>query len=103
MSFYFDSFKLEKKFYFDQFGNKRLLDFGYSQHDFVVILLSFSEGSSGNEEEEPSLKRRREEQRLVQSEEFQKILNAKSRHTALLQAVRALKSLLFCLILNLFC
>ncbi|XP_075868239.1 protein MCM10 homolog isoform X1 [Nelusetta ayraudi] len=45
-----------------------------------------SEGSSGNEEEEPSLKRRREEQRLVQSEEFQKILNAKSRHTALLQA-----------------
>ncbi|KAJ0056932.1 hypothetical protein NL108_000740, partial [Boleophthalmus pectinirostris] len=41
---------------------------------------------SGNEEEEPAQKKRKEQQQYVQSEEFQKILNAKSRHNAILQA-----------------
>ncbi|XP_054911640.1 protein MCM10 homolog [Poeciliopsis prolifica] len=43
-------------------------------------------GPSGNEEEEPALKKKREQQRYVESEEFQKILNAKSRHSVALQA-----------------
>ncbi|XP_034019732.1 protein MCM10 homolog [Thalassophryne amazonica] len=42
--------------------------------------------SSGHDDEEPALKRRREELQYIQSEEFQKILNAKSRHTVILQA-----------------
>ncbi|XP_014829184.1 PREDICTED: protein MCM10 homolog isoform X1 [Poecilia mexicana] len=42
--------------------------------------------SSGNEEEEPALKKKREQQRYVESEEFQKILSAKSRHSVALQA-----------------
>ncbi|MEQ2190955.1 hypothetical protein XENOCAPTIV_016256, partial [Xenoophorus captivus] len=37
---------------------------------------------SGNEEEEPALKKRREQLQYMESEEFQKILNAKSRHGA---------------------
>ncbi|KAK7895965.1 hypothetical protein WMY93_021290 [Mugilogobius chulae] len=44
------------------------------------------QGGLSNEEEEPAQKKRREEQEYVQSEEFQKILNAKSRHNAVLQA-----------------
>uniref|UniRef100_A0A8C7XFP7 Protein MCM10 homolog n=1 Tax=Oryzias sinensis TaxID=183150 RepID=A0A8C7XFP7_9TELE len=40
----------------------------------------------GKEEEEPALKKKREELRYIQSEEFQKILNAKSRHETVLQA-----------------
>lgn len=44
--------------------------------------------SSTNEEEEPAQKKRRDELLYVQSEEFQKILNAKSRHQVVLQAVR---------------
>ncbi|XP_032445438.1 protein MCM10 homolog isoform X1 [Xiphophorus hellerii] len=43
-------------------------------------------GPSGNGEEEPALKKKREQQRYVESEEFQKILNAKSRHSVALQA-----------------
>ncbi|XP_029969373.1 protein MCM10 homolog [Salarias fasciatus] len=43
-------------------------------------------GSSSNEEEEPALKKKRDQLRYVQSEEFQKILNAKSRHDVVLQA-----------------
>ncbi|TKS91116.1 Protein MCM10 -like protein [Collichthys lucidus] len=43
-------------------------------------------GSSSNEEEEPALKKKREKLLYVQSEEFQKILNAKSLHGAALQA-----------------
>ncbi|XP_028426527.1 protein MCM10 homolog isoform X2 [Perca flavescens] len=42
--------------------------------------------SSSNEEEEPALKKKREQLLYIQSEEFQKILNAKSRHGAALQA-----------------
>ncbi|XP_019948078.2 protein MCM10 homolog [Paralichthys olivaceus] len=42
--------------------------------------------SSNNEEEEPAQKKKREQLRYLQSEEFQKILNAKSRHGAVLQA-----------------
>ncbi|XP_068442871.1 protein MCM10 homolog isoform X2 [Clinocottus analis] len=42
--------------------------------------------SSCNEEEEPSQKKRREQLLYIQSEGFQKILNAKSRHDAALQA-----------------
>ncbi|KAM4712199.1 protein MCM10 homolog [Anableps anableps] len=42
--------------------------------------------SSGNEEEEPALKKKREQLRYIESEEFQKILNAKSRHGVVLQA-----------------
>ncbi|XP_055087693.1 protein MCM10 homolog [Periophthalmus magnuspinnatus] len=41
---------------------------------------------SSNEEEEPAQKKRKEQQEYIQSEEFQKILNAKSRHNAVLQA-----------------
>ncbi|MED6251808.1 hypothetical protein ATANTOWER_003249 [Ataeniobius toweri] len=41
---------------------------------------------SGNEEEEPALKKRREQLQYMESEEFQKILNAKSRHGVVLQA-----------------
>uniref|UniRef100_A0A672J6W4 Protein MCM10 homolog n=1 Tax=Salarias fasciatus TaxID=181472 RepID=A0A672J6W4_SALFA len=37
-------------------------------------------------EEEPALKKKRDQLRYVQSEEFQKILNAKSRHDVVLQA-----------------
>lgn len=44
--------------------------------------------ASSNEEEEPALKKKREQLLYIQSEEFQKILNAKSRHGAALQAVR---------------
>ncbi|XP_043964613.1 protein MCM10 homolog [Gambusia affinis] len=43
-------------------------------------------GPSSNEEEEPALKKKREQQRYVESEEFQKILKAKSRHSVALQA-----------------
>lgn len=46
-----------------------------------------------NSEEGPAQKKRREQLLYVQSEEFQKILNAKSRHGAVLQAVRTLHSL----------
>ncbi|KAL6117022.1 mcm10 [Pungitius sinensis] len=49
-------------------------------------LTSPNGGQSGNDEEEPALKRKREQLRYIQSEEFQKILNAKSRHDAALQA-----------------
>lgn len=42
--------------------------------------------STNKEEEEPALKKKRENLQYVQSEEFQKILNAKSRHGAVLQA-----------------
>ncbi|XP_041819824.1 protein MCM10 homolog [Chelmon rostratus] len=42
--------------------------------------------SSSNEEEEPAQKKKRDQLLYVQSEEFQKILNAKSRHGAALQA-----------------
>ncbi|XP_072235205.1 protein MCM10 homolog [Leuresthes tenuis] len=41
---------------------------------------------SSKEEEEPAQKKQREKLRYVQSEEFQKILNAKSRHGVVLQA-----------------
>ncbi|KAM4523219.1 protein MCM10 homolog isoform 2-T2 [Fundulus diaphanus] len=43
---------------------------------------------SGNEEEEeePALKKKRDQLRYVESEEFQRILNAKSRHGLVLQA-----------------
>ncbi|XP_072311310.1 protein MCM10 homolog [Eucyclogobius newberryi] len=43
-------------------------------------------GGSSNEEEEPAQKKLKEQQEYVQSEQFQKILNAKSRHNAVLQA-----------------
>lgn len=43
--------------------------------------------TSSNEEEEPAQKKKRDQLLYVQSEEFQKILNAKSRHGAVLQAV----------------
>lgn len=43
-------------------------------------------GSSSNEEEEPALKKKRDKLLYVQSEEFQKILNAKSLHGAAVQA-----------------
>ncbi|CAK6959875.1 protein MCM10 homolog [Scomber scombrus] len=42
--------------------------------------------SSSNEEEEPAQKKKRDQLRYIQSEEFQKILNAKSRHGMVLQA-----------------
>ncbi|XP_075932212.1 protein MCM10 homolog [Anarhichas minor] len=42
--------------------------------------------SSGIEEEEPAQKKKREQLLYIQSEAFQKILNAKSRHDAALQA-----------------
>uniref|UniRef100_UPI0037E747DD protein MCM10 homolog n=1 Tax=Semicossyphus pulcher TaxID=241346 RepID=UPI0037E747DD len=42
--------------------------------------------SSSKEEEEPVQKKKREQLQYVQSEEFQKILNAKSRHNVILQA-----------------
>ncbi|KAI3366921.1 hypothetical protein L3Q82_009564 [Scortum barcoo] len=42
--------------------------------------------SSSNKEEEPAQKKRRDQLLYVQSEEFQKILNAKSRHGVVLQA-----------------
>ncbi|CAB1451880.1 unnamed protein product [Pleuronectes platessa] len=42
--------------------------------------------SSGNEEEEPAEKKKREQLRYIESDEFQKILNAKSLHGAVLQA-----------------
>ncbi|KAM8739903.1 protein MCM10 homolog isoform 1-T1 [Acanthopagrus schlegelii] len=42
--------------------------------------------TSSNEEEEPAQKKKRDQLLYVQSEEFQKILNAKSRHGAALQA-----------------
>ncbi|XP_008296168.1 protein MCM10 homolog [Stegastes partitus] len=42
--------------------------------------------SPNNEEEEPAQKKKRDQLRYIQSEEFQKILNAKSRHGAALQA-----------------
>ncbi|XP_070710116.1 protein MCM10 homolog [Pempheris klunzingeri] len=41
--------------------------------------------SSGKEDEEPAQKKKRDQLRYIQSEEFQKILNAKSRHSAALQ------------------
>lgn len=41
----------------------------------------------GAEEEGPAQKKRQEQMDYVQSEEFKKILNAKSRHGAELQAV----------------
>uniref|UniRef100_UPI003AAD8FFA protein MCM10 homolog n=1 Tax=Centroberyx gerrardi TaxID=166262 RepID=UPI003AAD8FFA len=49
--------------------------------------LTSPDGESGRvEEEEPAQKKRREQLDYIQSEEFQKILNAKSRHGAELQA-----------------
>lgn len=42
--------------------------------------------SPSNDEEEPALKKKRDQLRYIQSEEFQKILNAKSRHNVVLQA-----------------
>ncbi|XP_067345729.1 protein MCM10 homolog isoform X2 [Channa argus] len=42
--------------------------------------------SSSNEEEEPAQKKKRDQLRYIQSEEFQKILSAKSRHNVVLQA-----------------
>ncbi|XP_044200039.1 protein MCM10 homolog [Thunnus albacares] len=42
--------------------------------------------SSSNEDEEPAQKKKRDQLRYIQSEEFQKILNAKSRHGIVLQA-----------------
>ncbi|XP_071358181.1 protein MCM10 homolog isoform X2 [Trachinotus anak] len=42
--------------------------------------------SSSNEDEEPALKKKRDQLHYIQSEEFQKILNAKSRHGVVLQA-----------------
>ncbi|KAF7658348.1 hypothetical protein LDENG_00014030 [Lucifuga dentata] len=42
--------------------------------------------SAADEDEEPTQKRKRDELQYIQSEEFQKILNAKSRHGAVLQA-----------------
>ncbi|XP_074554780.1 protein MCM10 homolog [Halichoeres trimaculatus] len=42
--------------------------------------------STNKDEEEPALKKKRADLQYVQSEEFQKILNAKSRHGAVLQA-----------------
>nr|XP_046235722.1 protein MCM10 homolog [Scatophagus argus]XP_046235723.1 protein MCM10 homolog [Scatophagus argus] len=42
--------------------------------------------SSSNEEDEPAQKKKRDQLLYVQSEEFQKILNAKSRHIVVLQA-----------------
>ncbi|KAM6984742.1 protein MCM10 homolog [Aplochiton taeniatus] len=53
----------------------------------VESSLSLAHGdSSGEAGEEPAEKKRREQLDYVQSEEFQKILNAKSRHGAELQA-----------------
>ncbi|KAM9328667.1 protein MCM10 homolog [Pholidichthys leucotaenia] len=43
-------------------------------------------GESSTEEEEPAQKKKRDQLRYAQSEEFQKILNAKSRHVVVLQA-----------------
>lgn len=55
----------------------------------IICLFNFWAGeSSSNEEEEPAQKKKRDQLLYIQSEEFQKILNAKSRHTAVLQAVR---------------
>ncbi|KAM7377984.1 hypothetical protein PAMA_013070 [Pampus argenteus] len=42
--------------------------------------------SSSNEDEEPAQKKKRDQLRYIESEEFQKILNAKSRHEVILQA-----------------
>nr|XP_033470843.1 protein MCM10 homolog [Epinephelus lanceolatus] len=42
--------------------------------------------SCSNEDDEPAQKKKRDQQLYIQSEEFQKILNAKSRHGAALQA-----------------
>ncbi|XP_061570375.1 protein MCM10 homolog [Cololabis saira] len=42
--------------------------------------------SPSNEDEEPAQKKKKEQLRYIQSEEFQKILNAKSRHGVVLQA-----------------
>uniref|UniRef100_A0A8D3EFH2 Protein MCM10 homolog n=1 Tax=Scophthalmus maximus TaxID=52904 RepID=A0A8D3EFH2_SCOMX len=49
-------------------------------------LTSPTGGSSSPEDEEPALKKKRDQLRYIQSEEFQKILNAKSRHDVVLQA-----------------
>ncbi|XP_041636310.1 protein MCM10 homolog [Cheilinus undulatus] len=49
-------------------------------------LTSPKDDSSSKEEEEPALKKRREQLQYLQSDEFQKILNAKSRHGVVLQA-----------------
>ncbi|CAJ1054489.1 protein MCM10 homolog isoform X2 [Xyrichtys novacula] len=48
--------------------------------------LNSKDESPGKEEEEPAQKKQREHLQYVQSDEFQKILNAKSRHGAVLQA-----------------
>lgn len=53
-------------------------------------LFTSSAESPCSSEEGPAQKRRREQLFYLQSEEFQKILNAKSRHGAVLQAVRTL-------------
>lgn len=47
-----------------------------------------AESPCNPEEGGPAQKKRREQLLYLQSEEFQKILNAKSRHGAVLQAVR---------------
>ncbi|KAM6961558.1 protein MCM10 homolog [Tautogolabrus adspersus] len=48
--------------------------------------LTSPKDESSQEEEEPAQKKKREQLNYVQSDEFQKILNAKSRHGAVLQA-----------------
>lgn len=54
----------------------------------VLWFFSLSAGeASANEDEEPAQKKKQEQLNYVQSEEFQKILNAKSRHGVILQAV----------------
>lgn len=61
-----------------------------------ALWLTCAGESSSNEEEEPAQKKKRDQLRYIQSEEFQKILNAKSRHDVVLQAVRSdFHSLLF--------
>ena len=52
-----------------------------------VVWITCAGVASSKEEEEPAQKKKREKVRYIQSEEFQKILNAKSRHGVVLQAV----------------
>ena len=64
---------------------------------FWPVLLTYRAGeTSSNEEEEPAQKKKRDQLLYVQSEEFQKILNAKSRHGAALQAVWQSHAFGFC-------
>ncbi len=77
------------------------MSFIFLSPDFLFFLFNFSllllgvtcpftdcaGESSSNEEEEPAQKKKRDQLLYIQSEEFQKILNAKSRHGVVLQAV----------------